>query len=99
MHAHTANLWSLSEKTDGSKTAGVRSCVFCITGLRNLLLILYPPGNKRDVKQHYKERKGRSKYQRHRQELDCGCHIHRMPDNAIEASVDNLLILLHLDGP
>lgn len=66
---------------------------------QNLLLILYPPGNKRDVKQHYKERKGRSKYQRHRQEQDCGCHIHRMPDNAIEASVDNLLILLHLDGP
>ena len=66
---------------------------------QNLFFILYPPGNQRDVKQHYKERKGRSKYQRHHQEEDRGGHIHRMPDNAVEACVDNLLILLHLDGP
>ena len=55
-------------------------------------------GYHRDIKKHNEEGEGRCQYKGHCQKENGGRHIHRMPDNAIEAGVDDFLILLDFDG-
>ena len=65
----------------------------------HLLLISDPLYDERRVdKQDDKGRK-RAQHQGHGKEQQQRGHIHRMADNAVQAGIDDLLILLHLHRP
>ena len=65
---------------------------------QHLLFVVYASDNEYGINTKHQQCPSRAQHYRHREEHEQGGCVHRMTHNAVQSRVNELLILLHLNG-